>query len=94
MNPASEPYLDGDGKPYTTLGYQNGINPRAGDPALTQEEVLNQDFRQQSAVNRTEGETHGGEDVALYAKGPGATKVHGVIDQAEIFDIMAAALSI
>ena len=94
MNPTNEPYLDGDGKPYTTLGYQNGINPREGDAALTQEEVLDQDFRQQSAVNRTEGETHGGEDVALFAKGPGANKVHGVIDQAEIFDIMTAALRI
>ncbi|PCI53284.1 MAG: alkaline phosphatase [Alphaproteobacteria bacterium] len=45
MNPANEPYLDGDGKPYTTLGYQNGINPREGDAALTQDEVLDLELK-------------------------------------------------
>ncbi len=94
MNPQTLPYLDGDGKPYTTLGYQNGINPRAGDAALTDDEVKDEDFRQQSAVNRTEGETHGGEDVALFAKGPGSENVRGVIDQAKIFEIITSALGL
>ncbi len=94
MNPETNPYLAGDGKPYTTLGYQNGINPRAGDPALTDEEVEDMDYRQQSAVNRTEGETHGGEDVALFAKGPGSENVRGVIDQAVLFEIINSALGL
>jgi len=37
-------------------------------------------------------ETHGGEDVALYATGAGADGVHGVIEQNLIFDIMMSAL--
>jgi alkaline phosphatase len=37
-------------------------------------------------------ETHGGEDVAIYATGPGAYLVHGVQEQNVIFHIMNAAL--
>jgi alkaline phosphatase len=37
-------------------------------------------------------ETHGGEDVAIYATGPGAHLVHGVLEQNVIFHIMKAAL--
>ncbi|MBT7563460.1 MAG: hypothetical protein HN621_02140, partial [Porticoccaceae bacterium] len=36
-------------------------------------------------------ETHGGEDVALYAAGAGAEGVRGVIEQNLIFDIMMSA---
>jgi len=55
--------------------------------------VQAKDYKQQSAVRRA-SETHAGEDVALFAKGPGADKVRGVIDQAEIFDIMVDAVGI
>lgn len=37
-------------------------------------------------------ETHGGEDVAIYATGPGAHLVHGVLEQNVIFHIMKTAL--
>jgi len=36
-------------------------------------------------------ETHAGEDVALYATGPGADAVRGVIEQDRIYDIMMVA---
>ena len=81
-----------DGLPYTTLGYHNGQNPRS-DVEQTDEMVQDKDYHQQSAIQRA-SETHGGEDVALFAKGPGADAVHGVIDQAEIFGIMTDALGI
>lgn len=90
--PASEddkPSTAADGLPYTTLGYHNGPSLRT-EEAQTDEMVLNKNYRQQAAIRRP-SETHGGEDVALFAKGPGADRVHGVIDQAEIFDIMVAA---
>lgn len=90
MSPSEEPLLAADGKPYTTLGYHNGPNVREGGKALTDNEVQDKNFRQQTAVKR-DSETHAGEDVALFATGPGASKVHGVIDQAEIFDIMTNA---
>ncbi|MEE9271781.1 MAG: alkaline phosphatase [Robiginitomaculum sp.] len=81
-----------DGLPYTTLGYQNGAKVR-DDTVQTDEMVQNKDYHQQVAVKR-DSETHGGEDVALFAKGPGADEVHGVIDQAEIFGIMVDALGL
>ena len=81
-----------DGKPYTTLGYHNGPNIRGDDsPELTDNLVQAKDFQQQAAINM-ESETHAGEDVPLYAMGPGAKKVRGVMEQDEIYDVMASAL--
>lgn len=85
--------VDKDGKPYTTLGYQNGPNTREGGKALTDEDVLDKNYLQQTAVS-LRSETHAGEDVALFAKGPGAESVKGLIDQKQIFDIMTHALEI
>ena len=81
-----------DDKPYTTLGYHNGPNVREADtPALTDNMVQAKDFRQQTAVNLG-SETHAGEDVALFATGPGAENVRGVMEQNKIYNVMADAL--
>jgi alkaline phosphatase len=45
----------------------------------------------QEALVPGPSETHAGEDVPVYARGPGSEAVHGVIDQREIFDIMKRA---
>ena len=83
---------DKDGKPYTTLGYHNGPNVREADsPALTDNMVQDKDFRQQTAV-KLNSETHAGEDVALFATGPGAETVRGVMEQNEIYNVMAEAM--
>ena len=37
-------------------------------------------------------ETHGGEDVAIYAGGPGAALFHGVREQSYIYHAIAAGL--
>ena len=88
--PAAEYALDADGKPYTTLGYHNGPNVREADsPSLTDNAVQAPDYRQQTAVNLG-SETHAGEDVALYATGPGATVFNGVMEQDEIGRALAA----
>jgi len=87
-----KPSLAGDKLPYTTLGYHNGSHVR-DDVEQTANMVQDKDYKQQSAIKRA-SETHGGEDVALFAKGPGAEQVHGVIDQAEIFGIMGKAVGI
>jgi len=68
-----------DGRPYTTLGYYTGPVQR-GDDSLTQEQVLDRDYRQQSAVPMG-SETHSGEDIAAYARGPWAHLVDGVMEQ-------------
>lgn len=89
-----DPVLAEDGKPYTTLGYQNGPNAREEDsPALTDNMVQAKDFRQQTGV-RTNSESHAGEDVPLYATGPGADRVRGVMEQNEIHGVMMKAMGI
>lgn len=85
-----------DGKPYTTLGYANGSSAcrRAEDGStdctradLSDVDTTARDFRQQALVSLG-SETHGGEDVAIFARGPGADLVRGVMDQNEIFHVM------
>jgi len=84
-----------DGKPYTTLGYTNGPGPlRPPDaPALTDNEVQAKNYRQQTAVPM-QAETHAGEDVPLYAKGPGSHRVKGVMEQDKIHDVMMKAMGL
>jgi len=92
--PSDDYALAEDGKPYTTLGYHNGPNVReTASPALTDNMVQAPDYQQQTAVNMT-SETHGGEDVPLYATGPGSQRVRGVMEQNEIHGVMMKALGI
>ena len=51
------------------------------------------DYQQQTAVNMS-SETHAGEDVPLYATGPGSHRVKGVMEQNEIHNVMMNALGI
>lgn len=94
--PSGEPTLAADKQPYTTLGYQNG----PGAVKQLPRPVPSTDIRaQQQALIQTgdEGssngviETHGGEDVALFATGPGAENARGVLEQNRIFDIIMTA---
>ncbi|MBV7258782.1 alkaline phosphatase [Erythrobacter crassostreae] len=78
-----------DGKPYTTLGYANGPGAIANQAERPVPETgIN--AKQQSAIP-TRSETHAGEDVALYATGPGSEKARGVIEQNKIYDIIRKA---
>lgn len=84
-----EPTKARDGKPYTTLGYSNGPGAIAGMadrpiPALGI-------GAQQQATIPLGSETHAGEDVALYAQGPGAKNVRGVIEQNLIYSFIRQA---
>jgi len=83
-----KPALAKDGKPYTTLSYANG--PGAVDGAredLTHVDTTARDYRQQALVPMG-SETHGGEDVPIYASGPWAHLFQGVVDQNYIFHVM------
>ncbi len=82
------PTLAGDGKPYTTLSYANGPGAVKGERPMPQTGI---DARQQSLVPLI-SETHGGEDVALFATGPGAAGARGVIEQNVIHAIITKAL--
>lgn len=95
------PALAIDEKPYTTLGYMNGpgtvfaqdTDLSDGRPAPTQEAATDKNYRQKALVP-TYGETHGGQDVPVYASGPNAHLVSGVMEQNVIYHIMADALGL
>lgn len=87
-NVEKSPHTDGSGQPYTTLGYANGKGYRKGTrPILTDEEVLKPDFRQEVTVPLL-AETHGGEDVAIYATGVNSHLIGGSMEENWIFYVM------
>ncbi|WP_022696350.1 alkaline phosphatase [Euryhalocaulis caribicus] len=82
-----------DGKPYTTLGYANGPGAVDGErPDLSDVDVRDKDFRQQALVP-SGSETHTGDDVPIYAKGPWAHLLTGVVEQNYIFHAMRHAMT-
>ncbi|MDG1818860.1 MAG: alkaline phosphatase [Porticoccaceae bacterium] len=101
---SDKPALAADGMPYTTLGYANGLGfrdlldqtdadhsyhsgPVAGRQDLSEIDTETAGFHQEALVPR-KSETHGGEDVAIYATGPGAHLVTGTNEQSVIFHVI------
>ncbi|MDF1691321.1 MAG: alkaline phosphatase [Zhongshania sp.] len=93
-----------DGMPYTTLGYRNGRgfqnlgSDNNADTAYQQEiqpgrhnldevDTQSSGFHQEALIPLA-AETHSGEDVAIYAIGPGAALVSGSNEQNLIFHVM------
>ncbi|KAH8009721.1 hypothetical protein HPB51_019032 [Rhipicephalus microplus] len=83
-------YSDMDQLPFTVLTYGNGPGFKAPSENFTNEQVAKPDYVQRSAFPLKE-ETHGGEDVAVYATGPWAHLYTGVHDQSYIPHVMAYA---
>jgi alkaline phosphatase len=82
-----------DGRPYTTLGYHNGavLRPRGADAEpLTQEQVLDPDYRQEVAIPMG-SETHSGDDVIAFAVGPWAHLVDGTMEQHTLHHVITHA---
>ena len=91
--PLSEPSRLEDGQTYTSMNYRNGPGavsvPR---PDITELEALSKDYLQQALVP-LESETHGGEDVAVYAVGPFAHLLGGTMEQHWIYHLMRYAMT-
>jgi len=101
--------LAGDGKPYTTIGYANGpgsVFPQLGKdedkskaqpagvrPDLTDIDTTNIDFLQPSTIPMA-SETHGGDDVAIYAWGPFAHLFQGTVEENYIYHVLSYASGI
>lgn len=92
--------LAGDGKPYTTLVYGNGPgsvflgeNKTGERPAPTPEEAAAPGYRQQALIP-ADSETHGGQDVTIYASGPRAYLFGGVVEQNYVFHVIDDALDL
>jgi len=81
-----------DGLPYTTLSYANGPGYRSKKErrAARDEDTTDPDYLQQAGLD-LDWETHGGDDVPVYARGPGAQLIRGVMEQNYIFHVMDAA---
>jgi alkaline phosphatase len=98
--------LAADGKPYTTLNFANGpgglfpaIEPgqTAADakapvtrPDISDVDTESAAYMQQAGIPLA-FETHGGEDVAIYASGPMAHLFGGTVDEQYIFHVISAA---
>lgn len=98
------PALAADNLPYTTLGYTNGrgfrdlgqstdidisfaMDIRAGRFDLSLVDTTAPGYFQEALVPLT-AETHAGEDVSVYAVGPGASLISGTNEQSLIFHVM------
>lgn len=94
--PKSSPSLDGDWQSYTALSYRDGPGAlyfrQQKSPAGQQElDEFHPDYQQQALVPM-DYETHGGEDVALYAIGPMALLFSGTLEQHWIFHALKYAM--
>jgi alkaline phosphatase len=74
--------------PHAPTGYR-GV--RHGRPDLKRVDTTDPGYLPEAAVP-ARNETHGGEDVTIYATGPGAALVHGVQEQSYVYYVMAEAL--
>lgn len=97
--PTGADTLDANGVPYTTLGYINGPGavttsprpaPDTGKISAKQQALVPTHSFDISGAQYT-SETHGGDDVALYAIGPRAHLVGGTLEQHAIYYVMANA---
>ncbi|XP_059962314.1 intestinal-type alkaline phosphatase-like [Mesoplodon densirostris] len=82
-----------DGKSYTSILYGNSpgyVLGGASRPNVNDRESSDPAYQQQAAVP-LKSETHGGEDVAVFARGPQAHLVHGVQEQTFVAHVMAFA---
>jgi alkaline phosphatase len=92
------------GLPYTTLSYANGpgyqgptkdqprtVSPKTGRADLSKMNTSDPDYLQEAGIPMG-AETHGGEDVAIYATGVNAYLIRGSMEENWIFYVMADAM--
>lgn len=74
--------------PHLPTGYR-GI--QKGRPDLARVDVESPSYLQEATVP-ARNDTHAGEDVPIYATGPGAWRIHGVQEQSYVYYVMREAL--
>jgi alkaline phosphatase len=67
-----------------------GFQPADGRPDLQQVNTEDPDYMQEAAIPLP-SETHGGDDVGIWARGPGSDAVRGSVEQNAIFHILLQA---
>nr|XP_021194990.2 membrane-bound alkaline phosphatase [Helicoverpa armigera] len=87
-----------DGLPYMTLSYTNGPGYRAPTADGAREDVSGSDYHDVEFAYPTsvplEDETHGGDDVAVFARGPHHSMFTGLYEQSQLPHLMAYAACI
>jgi alkaline phosphatase len=73
--------------PHHASGYQ----PASGRPDLTEVDTAAPDYMQEATVPAS-AESHGGDDVGIWARGPGSHAVRGSVEQNTIHHLMLQAL--
>ena len=86
-----EPETDKNKRPFTTLNYSIGEGYKDERTELTDIEVTDPNYKQESGIPKAD-EPHGGEDVAIFADGVNSWMFHGVMEQNWIFYVMHDAL--
>ncbi|KMK98282.1 alkaline phosphatase [Aeromonas enteropelogenes] len=84
---------DVDGKPFTTLVFGNGPNRADVRPTLTSDQVMADDYLQETGA-KLGSETHGGGDVMLFADGAGSSRFKGTLDNTKVFGKLKEALGL
>lgn len=88
-------YANGSGAVFEIRDAKDENDPNkvvqvAGRTDLSDIDTTDKDFVQQATVPRS-SETHAGEDVAIYARGPNAHLIRGTVEQTYIFHVLADA---
>jgi len=73
--------------PHAARGYK----PSAGRPNLEAVDTAAPDYMQE-ALLPTAAETHGGDDVGIWARGPGSTAVRGNVEENTVYHFMLQAM--
>lgn len=99
---------DANGLPYTTVGYANGMGYASlvtggderynfpvdgGRKDLNFVDTQNAGFHQEALVPLSD-ETHAGEDVAIFARGPSSALIQGTVEQNHIFHVINRAANL
>ena len=68
----------------------SSYQPRVGRPDLSQVDTEHPDYQQESLVP-LRSESHGGEDVGIWARGPGSEAVRGTLEQNTLYHLIVQA---
>ncbi|MGJ4802203.1 alkaline phosphatase [Luteimonas sp. SDU82] len=76
--------------PKRHLHHPGGFEPAAGRPDLSAVDTAHPDFMQEALVPLS-SETHGGDDVGIWARGPGSEAFRGTLEQHVIHHVIVQA---
>ena len=77
--------------PKTYPHFPSSMEPAEGRPDLSAVDTTHPDYMQESLVP-LKSESHGGEDVGIWARGPGSEAVRGTLEQNVIYHLIVQAM--